>query len=29
MMMNRMTLVYKDANSGDDDEQDDMSQQGW
>ena len=29
MMMNRMTLVYRDGDTGDDDKQDDMSLQGW
>ena len=29
MVMNRMTLVYRDGDTGDDDEQDDMSLQGW
>ena len=29
MMMNRVTLVYRDGNTGDGDEQDNISLQGW
>ena len=29
MMMNKMKLVYRDGDTGDDDQQDDISLQGW